>query len=174
MLDWYQLFIGCVLILWALSTPQDRNALRIVLIASLASEGIVDFITRQIHAPWKLVIPGAVETLTIIAMLSWARNRTGYLQAGLLFVAWIAHLLCYLHLKTGGQLPFFYDNYEAIIQVVAVGQLAVCYDTLRSIPVRLYYTFKSLGFAGGWSVHDAVVRSAILHRKGETENQTSR
>jgi hypothetical protein len=77
--DWYNAFLLAVFLLWAISTPRDRNALRIVLIASLASEVIVDNITHQIHGAWKLIIPGALEIATILALLKWARNPTGYL-----------------------------------------------------------------------------------------------
>ena len=135
MLDWYQSWTLLVFLLWAFATPQDRNALRIVLIASLSSEVIVDFITRQIHAPWKLVIPGAVEILTILAMFQWAKGRTGHLQIGCLCAAWLAHLLCYVDvcLKT----DLVYSKYETIIQIVAVGQILACYDTLVSIGRRV-------------------------------------
>jgi len=122
--------------MWALSSSKDRNALRIVLIASLASEVIVDEITRQIASAWKLVIPGAVEIATILALLRWARNRTGYWQAGLLIVAWIAHVLCYVDcwLKT----DIVYSRYEAILYSVSAGQLVTCYDTMRFNLNRAY------------------------------------
>lgn len=169
---WYYAFLGCVVVLWAFSVPQDRNALRIVLFFSLTGIALVTLVTTNIHGPWKLAIHGTHEVLTIVCLFMWAPNRTGFLQACLLWIAWLAHLLCYLHLKTGGQLPFFYDHYETIIQVVAVGQLAACYDTLRSILISLYRSFKSLGLGGGWSVPDTAIRSAILHGKGTNQNQT--
>ncbi len=154
MTDWYSYFLLCVLILWALSSPRDRNALRIVLIASLASEVIVDFITHQIHAPWKLVIPGLLETLTILALLKWARNRTGYLNVGCLCIAWLAHLLCYLDvwLKTN----MVYSRYEGIIMVVAIGQLLACHDTIISTSERAY-TWAS----GLWRVPSASRCAAV-------------
>ncbi len=126
--EWYTYFLAAVLRLWAASTPIVRNALRIVLIASLASEVIVDGITHQISGAWKLVIPGALEILTILALLKWARTRTGITQAYLLVFAWLAHLLCYadIYLKT----DIVYSRYEAILFWVAVGQIAACYDTM--------------------------------------------
>lgn len=103
--------------------------MRVVLIASLASEVIVHGITHHIHGSWKLVIPGAVEVLTILAMLQWSRNRTGYIQVCLLTIAWLSHLLCYVDvvLKT----DIVYSRYETILMCVAVGQLAACYDTMH-------------------------------------------
>src|SRR6478736_1662159 len=150
---WYYCFLACVVVLWAFSVPQDRSALRIVLFFSLTGIALVSWVTPQLHGFWKTCAMCSHEWLTILCLL-YANTKASYRQVALLFISWLANLLCYVHLKTGGKLPFLYDHYEAIIQVVAVGQLAVCYDTLRSIPVRLYYTFKSLGFAGGWSVHD--------------------
>lgn len=136
MTDWYYVFLACVLILWLVSTPRDRNALRIVLIASLASEVIVDGITQHIQGAWKLVIPGALEILTILALLKWARNRTGITQAGLLVFAWLAHVLCYLDIALKTDLV--YSRYETILFWVSAGQLVTCYDTMRFNLVRIY------------------------------------
>ncbi len=155
MIDWYSFFILAVLCLWAVSTPRDRNTLRIVLIASMASDMIVDFITHQIHAPWKLVIPGLLETLTILALLKWARNRTGYLNVGCLCVAWLAHLLCYVDvwLKT----DMIYSRYEEIIMAVAIGQLASFHDTI-SYNLGRAYTWAS----GLWRVPAASSCASVL------------
>ena len=157
-MDWYQGFLLCVFLLWLGSTERDRNALRIVLIASLASEGIVDFITRQIHAPWKLAIPGAVEVLTILALFQWAKNRTGHLNVGALCAAWLAHLFCYVDACQQDYTGFFYANYETIIMIVAVVQLASFYDTMLHSAGRAY-----LWATGLWSVPVASSRSAVLH-----------
>lgn len=129
MIDWYTLFIACTLLLWIGSSPRDRNALRILLIASLFSAAIVDGFTHQIEGSWKLIIPGAMETLTVLALLKWARNRTGIMQAGLLVFAWLAHFLCYVDITLKTDLV--YSRYEAILFWVSVGQLATCYDTMR-------------------------------------------
>lgn len=96
----------------------------------------MDCITNRILGAWKLVIPGALEILTILALLKWARNRTGITQAGLLVIAWLAHVLCYWDciLKT----DIVYSRYEAILFWVAVGQLATCYDTMRFNISRLH------------------------------------
>jgi hypothetical protein len=127
-IDWYFVFMSLVLVLWAFASPRDRNALRIVLIASLASEVVVDGITCHINGAAKLAIPGCVEILTIIALLKWANNRTGIMQSGLLVIAWLDHFLCYLDclLKT----DIVYSRYESILLWVSVGQLAAFYDTL--------------------------------------------
>ena len=164
-MDWYQGFLLCVFLLWLGSTDRDRNSLRIVLIASLASEGIVDFITRQIYAPWKLAIPGAVEVLTILALFQWAKNRTGYLNIGLLCAAWFAHLMCYVDASQQDRTGFFYANYEAIIQAVAIGQLLVCHDTIRHIVGSVVELFR---FPRNRIIRPASVSADILRSAGDS------
>src|SRR6478735_3399374 len=162
---WYYCFLACVAVLWAFSVPQDRNALRIVLFFSLTGIALVTWVTPHLHGFWKTCAMCSHEWLTILCLL-YANTKTGYRQVALLLISWLANLLCYVHLKTGGKLPFFYDNYEVIIQVVAVGQLAVCYDTLRSISIRLIRALKSLGVGGGWVAPDTAIRSAVFHGEG--------
>lgn len=128
MIPWHLVFTACIFLLWAFSTPRDRNALRIVLISSLAGIVLVEFVTRQIQAPWKLAIPGAVEVLTISALMLFSPNRTGLLQSLCLLVAWLAHMLCYLDIAL--ETDLVYSRYEAIIQLVAVAQILVCFDTI--------------------------------------------
>ena len=119
---------------------------------------------RGITAPAKLIAPSTVEFLTILALLRWARNQTGFIMAGLLGVAWGAHLTCYLDLLMGTNL--IYDQYETVLGLVAVGQIAVCHDSFR-------HNFIAL--------RDAVVRGrrarpihasggavAFLHNEGDS------
>lgn len=127
MLDWYHLFAFAVFLLWLGSTPADRNALRIVLLATIASWLIVDYWTSSITGPWKLVVPGMLETTTIIALLRWSRNRTGWYQVGCVAVAWLAHALCFADLQLGTDMVYSY--YETILTVVAAAQLAFFHDT---------------------------------------------
>ena len=122
--------------LWLVSTPRDRAALRIVLIAALASEVVKYGITHQIHASWNLIFPTAVEILTIEAMLKWSPNRTGYLQAGLLVIAGLTHVLCYADILMRTNLV--YSRYETILAWVSAGQLVTCYDTMRFNLNRAY------------------------------------
>lgn len=168
---WYYVFLGCVVVLWAFSVPQDRNALRIVLFFSLTGIALVTWVTPHLHGFWKTCAMCSHEWLTILCLL-YANTRTGYRQAVLLFISWLANILCLWHLKTGGQLPFFYDNYEAIIQVVAAGQLAVCYDTLRSIPLRLYRALQSCRVCCIWRAAHAAFRRSFLPGEGTNQNQT--
>jgi hypothetical protein len=149
MTDWYHWFLLCALILWTQSTPQDRSALRILLIASLASEVITELVTDNMPYAESLVIPCSVEILTAFSFLRWAKNRTGYMQIRILAVAWIAHILCYVDtwLKT----DLVYSRYEIIIQMVAAGQLAACNDTLFSIAGRIRSFINS--FRVGCSQH---------------------
>lgn len=134
-IDWYFVFMSLVLVLWAFASPRDRNALRIVLIASLASEVIVDGITCHINGAAKLAIPGCVEILTILALFKWSKNRTGIMQSGLLMIAWLDHFLCYIDCLT--KTDIVYSRYETILLWVSVGQLAAFYDTLRFNLCRL-------------------------------------
>jgi hypothetical protein len=142
---WYFSFVACVLVLLAFATPRDKNALRIILAASVVSEVLVVVITRQIHAPWKLVIPGAVEVLTIASMFRWSKNRTGHLQIGCLCAAWLAHFVCYIDVCLGTDL--IYSHYETFIQVVAAAQIAACYDSMLAIGRRIADFARALRMA---------------------------
>lgn len=129
MITWYQIFIVALILLRIGASSRDRNALSIVLVASFASTLLVHLVTHQIQAAWKLVIPGAVEVLTILAMLQWSRNRTGYIQVCLLTIAWLSHVICYADIAM--QTDVVYSRYRTILMCVAVGQLAACYDTMH-------------------------------------------
>ena len=135
-MDWYFLFIILIFILWMFSTPMDRYSLRIILISSITSEFVVDFISNRITSAWKLIIPGALEVGTILALLHWAKNRTGYTQSALLVVAWLAHTVCYWDIFF--ETDVVYSHYEAILFWVAVGQLATCYDTMLTNLGRIW------------------------------------
>lgn len=169
-LDWYSAFIGCVFVLWLASTEKDRNALRVVLIASLASELIVDLVTVHVLSAWKLVIPGAVEVLTIAALLRFAPGKTGVMNATLLLVAWAAHLLCYA--DTVWKTDLVYSRYEVIIQMVAVGQLATFHDTLFSIAGRLREFIAGLGPDRVRDIPAASVSADVLHNPRRSGVQT--
>jgi len=125
--DPYLIFLFTAFALWLIASPRDKVALYIVLWATLLSYFITEGVTRQIAGAWKLVIPGAVELATIAALLTWSRNRTGYMQVGLLVVAWGAHLLCYLDLVLNTDMV--YSRYETILWGVSIGQLLAFYDT---------------------------------------------
>lgn len=127
MLDGYILFIVGVVLLRCGATPRDRNALTVVLSATIASWLLVTLITQGITGSWKLAIPATLEILTILALLKWARNRTGWMQAGLLAVAWYVHLLDYIDIQIGTNM--IYDNYGRALGMVSALQLAACHDT---------------------------------------------
>ncbi len=141
-MNWYFYFVASVLLLWGFSSPRDRNALRIILLATLASLLITEGVTRQITGSWKLVVPATVEALTIIALLRFSKNLTGYLQAGLLGIAWATHVLCYIDLRAGTNLV--YDDYERILGVLAMGQILACHDTFAHIASRVVALVESL------------------------------
>jgi hypothetical protein len=127
-IGWYLLFPLAIAFLWITATNRDRPAARVVLIATLGSILIVANVTHHIAGAWKLVIPGGIETLTILCLLRWARNRTGYVQAGCLVVAWFAHLLCYLDVTIATDIV--YSRYETILAIVAFAQIAAFHDTI--------------------------------------------
>ena len=125
---WYFTYLAVVALLLVFSSEKDRGAIRVIFVAGVGSK----LLTLSIHgiiAPWKLVFPASVEVLTILVLLHWARNRTGFLQVGLLVVAWGGHVLCWLDLVTGSNIV--YDRYSLILGCVALGQIAACYDTFR-------------------------------------------
>lgn len=151
MTGWYPLFFALVVLFWAFSSPRDRNALRIVLLATIVSFLITEGFTRHIVWAGKLIVPASVETLTILALLTWARNRTGYMQAGLLGIAWLAHALCFYDLQMNTNLV--YDNYSQILFWVGVGQLLACYDSV-------FYNYRAFI---GWANRGRTVRLASHH-----------
>ena len=160
MLTWYHLFIVGVVLLRCGATPRDRNALSVLLSATIVSWLLVTFATHGITASWKLVIPGAVETATIWAMLRWSRNLTGWLQIGLLGIAWWTHLLCYMDLQLGTNMV--YDNYERILGAVSALQLAACYDTYL-LHFRRFGRWLAAVTSRRDSVLDAGVPAGVFH-----------
>ena len=165
MLTWYHLFIVGVVLLRCGATPRDRNALTVVLAATIASWLLVTFVTHGITGPWKLAIPGAVETATIWALLRWSRGRTGWAQVALVAVAWMTHLLCYIDLQTG--MNMVYDNYGTILGVVSALQLAACYDTILHHLRRLSRWVAS-GASRRDTVLDTGVPAGVFHHSGDT------
>jgi hypothetical protein len=159
-LDWYQLFLAALTVLWLCSTPGDRNALRIVLVASVGSALLVDGITRNIVAAWKLAIPGGVETVTILCLLKWAQTRAGALQAALLTVAWLTHLLCYVDVIAGSDLV--YSRYEMILSLVSCAQLAAFHDTLTHIVRGLVAWWGAFRACHSGPVFSASLRHHLL------------
>ena len=165
MLTWYHGFIVGVVLLRCGATPRDRNALTVVLSATIASWLLVTFVTHGITASWKLVIPGAVETVTIWALLRWSRGRTGWAQVALVAVAWMTHLLCYIDLQAGTNMV--YDNYETILGAVSALQLAACYDTILHHLRRLGRWVASLASRRN-TVLDTGVPAGVFHHSGDT------
>lgn len=159
-MNWYPYFLGSVFLLWVFSSPRDKSALRIILVATIGSYLLTELVTRPITGTWKLVIPGAVELATIAAILRWSRNLTGYLQVGLLVVAWFAHLFCYVDLVLGSDLV--YSNYELILEGVAIGQLAACHDTLSHNWCALRRWADSVWVRRGRIVHSTSWRARVL------------
>lgn len=160
MIDWYSAFLAATIALGLLATKQDRAAARIVCLATLASMLLVDNLTRQIVGAWKLAIPGTMETLTILCLLRWARNRTGYAQVVCLSVAWIAHLLCYVDCVTGSDL--IYTHYESVLGFVSIAQFAFFHDTIGHNLRKLADWVRYLGASHVNFLRPSGVRYGIL------------
>ena len=160
--DLYTVFVVAVLMLWLFASPRDRPALRIIAAASLVSMIITPLFTDHIVGPGRLLIPGVVELLTILALLAWAQNRTGAMQVGLLVVAWLAHVLCYFDLILNTNIV--YDRYELLIGIVCVGQLLACHDTCRQIFSSVVRWWADSGRAHPAPIRGASPRSGSLPR----------
>lgn len=169
-MTWYHGFILAVIALRFVATPRDRNALSVVLVASFVSILLVHFVTHEITAPWKLAIPGAIETLTIVAMLKWSANRTGFWQVAYLVIAWLAHVLCYVDVVFNTDLV--YSNYETIIKFVAIGQIIAFHETITHSAGTCrtwFYAFLD-GSAGGFRT--AGLRNSVLRDEGDDGFET--
>lgn len=164
MLDWYHLFLAAVFLLWLGATDADRNALRIVLAATISSLLLVDFVTSQISGAWKLVIPGALETGTVVALIRWTPNRSGYQQTACVMVAWLAHVLCFADIQL--RTDIVYSHYEAVLGVVAMAQIAFFHDTYL-------HHLRRLGRWWGSNTHPGAVpasgfASVVSHHPGHS------
>ncbi len=163
MITWYQGFILTVIALRLLSAPGDRAALSIILVASLVSTLLVHFVTHEITGAWKLAFPGAIEVMTIMAMMEFTPNRTGFLQSMCLLVAWMTHALCYFDIAQNTDIV--YSRYETILLLVAIAQILVCYDTLARCGRIGAALFDPARFSRVRSLRLAGVCNSALHGK---------
>ena len=46
-MSWYHYWLCAILLLWAFSSPRDRNSLRIIVAVSIFSMLLVDYVTRR-------------------------------------------------------------------------------------------------------------------------------
>jgi len=155
-MGWYPLYLIGVFILWGISSPRDRNSLRILLLSGVGAFLLTKGISG-VHAPWKLIVPATVESLTIVALLHFSPNRTAFMQVGLLAIAWASHLTCYFDLMTGSNVV--YDNYERILFGVGVCQLVACYDSIRF----QWNSLTSLWVGRGGDFHPSGRVASVLH-----------
>lgn len=158
-MTWFPAYLIALVLLWAFSSPRDRTALRVLLIAGVGSHFLMASL-RWMNAPWKLVFPALVETLTILALLRFSPNRTAFMQVWLLLIAWTAHALCYYDLAA--EKDIIYSHYETVLGWVAVGQLLACYDTVR----HNWNSVAALLAGRGRVVSVASPSASILHSPG--------
>jgi len=165
--EWYSPFLIGVLVLWGFSTAKDRNMLRVLAAASVAAEVMKYGMTVHIHGAWKLLFPATLELMTLWAMLRWATGRTALIQAVFLCIAWACHVICFLDIMFGSDIV--YSNYETALLTVAVGQLLACYDTMRSVAIRVYNALRITGHPDLRGVPAPVLRNSVLRREGERQ-----
>ena len=170
MLDWYHWFALLLGALLVASVPRDRNAIRIVMLATLTSWLLVDLGTSRLTGAWKLCVPGAVETLTILALLRWG-GRTGCIQSGPLVVAWLAHVLCFVDLTAGTDIV--YSRYEFILGSVSLTQLALFHETYLHHFRRLGHWWSQRGADSDGAVPAPSLSAPVLHRPGNPGVQTT-
>jgi hypothetical protein len=159
-IDPYHLFVLLIALLWLGSTDSDRNALRIVMLATLTSWLLVDLGTSRLTGAWKLSVPGAVETLTILALLRWG-GRSGCYQVGCLVIAWLAHVLCFSDVMLGTDTV--YSRYEAILYGVSLAQIALFHDTYLHQFRRMGHWWSQRGGDSPLVVHAPSLSSPVLH-----------
>lgn len=164
MIDWYHAFLAGMVVVWICATEVDRSAANVVLFATIVSELSVDLVTSHITAPWKLIFPGAMETITILLLAQCSPTRTSFVQMGCVGVAWLAHALCFFDLLTGSNLV--YDSYETILGMVALAQFVAFHDTLRSLLRLLSEKLGSVGLHRLSPVRLARLRHPLLFRQG--------
>lgn len=124
---WYYAFLAAVFLLWLGSVESERNALRVVLVASVASFLLVTLVTSRFVGAYKLAVPATVETATIVALLRWSPPRTAFKQVACVLVAWLSHVLCFVDIQLGTDI--IYDRYEEALFLVAMAQLAFFHET---------------------------------------------
>ena len=157
-MNWYLLFGLSVFAICLLATPADRNAAVIVLMATVLSH-ITVLALRHVHVAEKLIVPGLVETITILAIARYAPGASGRWQIGALMIAWLTHLLCYIDIKFKTNLV--YDSYESILGVVAVAQVAGFWDTFRHTfcQISAYLGDRSRDIRNATLGHDLLPRN---------------
>lgn len=164
-MNWYLAFFAAVFLLWVFSSQKDRMAARVILLATVGSFLLTEGLTRGFNGPEKLIFPGLVETLTILLLLRFSPNRTGYTQAGLLVIAWTAHFLCYLDLMANTDIV--YSSYENVLLFVAVGQIIAFHDTILHVWNTLGRLGDSIVARSGRAVSASRECPAVLHNQGD-------
>ncbi len=163
-MSWFPLYLIALVFLRIWATSKDSRTLTILLTAGVCSTLLAHLVMPEIHAAWKLAIPGAVETLTIMALVTTApHNRTTLGQVVLLLIAWWCHLQCYADIQLNTDVV--YDHYEQILAGVAVGQLLGFHDTVFSIG-RSVQRWAHVWASGGGFV-SAASRGAVMVRSAD-------
>lgn len=133
---WSYVFLILTAFIWLRATKCDKMAAQITFFMTLTSSLVVIFITVHITSYWKLLIPTTIELITVLALLYYTPNRTGYFLALSLIVAGLTDISCILDIIFVTN--YVYDQYERIIAAVAICQILAFYDTIS-------YNFHQLG-----------------------------
>jgi hypothetical protein len=171
MIGWYQCYFFTVLVLLIFGSQRDRMALWIVLLAAIGSELLKYGFPIPVSKAWQLVVfNGVVESLTLFALLRWARNRSGYMQAACVAVALAAHLLEFAIVKLAINFP--QDWYWTAIKLIAALQLVLFYDTIRLNLRRIGGYLESLRPLRLGGLRAGGVHSGLLHDPHPSRLQT--
>ena len=131
-MSWFPFYLLALVGLRCFATSREKTVLSILMVAGGGSTVLANTVMPMIHDSWKLAIPGAVETLTILSIVTMApHSRITFFQVILLLISWCVHLQCYRDCENNTNVV--YDNYEKILAAVAVGQLLAFYDTWFNI-----------------------------------------
>ena len=163
-MSWFPFYLLALVALRCFAPARESKMLSILLVAGICSTVLAHTVMPQIHASWKLAIPGAVETLTIMSLVTMANHsRQSFFQVILLLIAWWCHLQCFADIQNNTNVV--YDNYELVLGAVAIGQLLVCHDTIRHIVCSVVELFR---FPRNRIIRPASVSADILRSAGDS------
>lgn len=157
---WYYCFVAMIALIAWHSTECDRRAAVIVAAATAAGIWAYGILSGFESASWKLAVYAGIEAATFIALVVCG-GRSCYWQASSVFVAWVAHLLCWVDIHAGTSV--IYGTYENALALVALAQIAGFHDTLLQMPHAMRDAFTdAVGRIGRCAVFRASGLASIL------------
>jgi len=166
MIGWYQIWFALVVVLWIYARPGDRMALRIVGIAAISSQLLNHGIAVHFPGAWQLLlVNGAGEALTILALLHWTPNLTGKRQGACVAVALATYLFCYQVYEPGTALVS--ARSLVVIKFVAAAQIVFFHDTITHLFHRIVHRLDMLRLFAFGLIRGRGVRATIFPRADE-------